>query len=207
MTDQETIIISKSDLRDPKIEDALIAQRAAKRQLSPSERAPVVTAFWMNPVFYTSFAGLTGAFVAWASLEPFVIKENGSEKGPELFLMLIAVPALIGLCVGLIEGIMSRNFLKALRCGGIGVGIGLAWGFIGTMIGSSAMRLIEGIGLPLFLHATPKIDPSDPLSFLSPGVLFVLISARSLAWTIVGAGMGVGPGVALKSKNCFLMEL
>ena len=205
MAEEETIVITKRDLKDPHIEDMLMAQQAARRQLSPAERESVETAFWQNPVFYTAFAGLAGALTAWAICEPFVSKDAlKGEGGVGLILMLILVPAFIGLGVGLIEGIMSKNFIKAIRCGGIGVGIGLVWGIVGTMIGGAAMNLIQVLGLPFFLRNAPKPNPSDPLGFLTPGVLFVLISARAMAWTIVGAGMGVGPGTALKSKKLLL---
>lgn len=205
MADEETIVITKRDLRDPKVEDMLMAHQAARRQLSPAERAPVQTAIWLNPVFYTACAGLAGAFIAWAIFEPFITTPGSKEeRGGGILMMLVAVPAMIGLCVGLIEGIMSRNFVKAMRCGGIGVGIGLVWGIVGTMIGGMAMNLVQAFGLPFFLTNAPKPDPADPLGFITPGVLFVLISARAMAWTIVGAGMGVGPGIALKSKKLFL---
>jgi len=205
MTEVETIVITKRDLKDPHIEDMIMAQQAARRQLTPAERAPVETAFWMNPVFYTAVAGFFGAFIAWAFSEPFIVTEGSQEeRGIGIWMMLIAVPTLIGLFVGLIEGIMSRNFWKALSCGGIGVGIGLVWGICGTILGGMAMNIVKSIALPIFLVNVPKPDPADPLNFLTPGILFTLISSRSLAWTIVGAGMGVGPGVALKSKKLFL---
>lgn len=205
MAEEINIVITKGELRAPQIEDMLMAQQAAKRQLSPAERAPVETALWMNPIFYTAIAGLTGAFIAWACLEPFVTKAGSTEeRGAGLLLMLVGVPSLIGLFVGLIEGIMSRNFSKAMRCGGIGLGIGLVWGIVGTIIGGMAMNLVKAFTLPFFLSNAPKPDPSDPLGFMTPGILFILVSARAMAWTIVGAGMGVGPGIALKSKKLFL---
>ncbi len=205
MADEVNIVITKTELRNPQIEDMLMAQQAAKRQLSPAERAPVETSIWMNPVFYTAAAGLTGAFLAWAGVEPFVtVAGENEERGVVLLVMLVAVPSMIGLFVGLIEGIMSRNFSKAMRCGGIGVGIGFIWGIGGTMLGGFVMNLVKAVGLPFFMSEAPKIDPADPLAFLTPGILFILISSRAIAWTIVGAGMGVGPGVALKSKKLLL---
>ncbi len=205
MAEEVNIVITKTELRNPQIEDMLMAQQAAKRQLSPAERAPVETSIWMNPVFYTAAAGFIGAFIAWASVEPFVTDPvSKEESGPVLLVMLVVVPAIIGLFVGLIEGIMSRNFSKALRCGGIGVGIGFVWGILGTMLGGFVMNLVKAVGLPFFITEAPKIDPADPLGFLTPGIVFILISSRAIAWTIVGAGMGVGPGVALKSKKLLL---
>jgi hypothetical protein len=146
MAEEVNIVITKSELRNPQVEDMLMAQQAAKRQLSPAERAPVETSFWMNPVFYTAAAGLTGAFLAWASIEPFATDSTSrEERGVVLLVMLVAVPAMI--------------------------------------------------------------DPANPLGFLTPGIVFILISSRAIAWTIVGAGMGVGPGVALKSKKLLLNGL
>lgn len=206
MADEQTIKITKTDLRDPRVEDMLMAHQAARRQLSPAERAPVETAFWLNPVFYTAIAGLVGAFTAWAICEPFITTAGTrEERGPGILMMLVMAPTLIGLCVGLIEGIMSRNFSRAMRAGSIGAGIGLVWGIGGTIIGGMAMQMIQAIGIPFFLKGDPpKPDPNDPLSFITPGILFVLISARAMAWTIVGAGMGVGPGIAMKSKKLLL---
>ena len=151
MTESETIVITKRDLKDPHIEDMIMAQQAARRQLTPAERAPVETAFWMNPVFYTAVAGFFGAFIAWAFSEPFIVVDGSrEERGLGIWMMLITVPTLIGLFVGLIEGIMSRNFWKALRCGGIGVGIGLVWGICGTILGGIAMSIVKSIALPIF---------------------------------------------------------
>lgn len=206
MTEEAPIVINKRDLRDPHIEEMLQMEQAARRPLTPTERAPVETALWLNPIVYTSVAGLLGAILAWAVIEPLITKTARNETGIGLVLMIPIAAALIGCFVGLIEGIMSRNISKAARCGGIGLGIGLAWGIAGMILGGIVIQMIWAVGASMFISRPPG-PVEDPLALLTPGMVFMIISGRALAWTIVGAGMGVGQGWALGSKKLFLNGL
>jgi len=206
MNEEEPIVIQKRDLRDPHIEEMLQMEQAARRPLSPTERAPVETSVLLNPIFYTAMAGLVGAILSWAIIEPLISKTAKDESGMGLILLIPVAASMIGGFVGLIEGVMSRNLPKALRCGGIGFGLGLAWGIAGMFLGGIVIQMIWSVGADLFIKRGPT-PGDDPLSFLTPGMTFMIISGRAIAWTIVGAGMGIGQGTALGSKKLILNGL
>jgi len=196
----EKFVITKRDLSDPRIDEILLVEKAAKRPISASDRAPVNMGLMYNPIFYTGFAGFIGAFLAWAIIEPMIHRSKTSEEGIGLLLLFPVTSALIGFTVGLVEGIMSRNFTKALKCGLIGLGVGLAWGAIGTIIANIVFGTLLGVGAGLF---PPQKGPEGKI-VLGGGLLFMLMVARSVAWTVVGGGMGLGQGVALASKKMIL---
>lgn len=204
MDEDISIRITKAELHDPYIEETLSIERATRGPSPSAEREIVKTYIWMNPIFYTALAGFIGALLAWFFVEPMIIKTGNNEEGIGLFLLIPVASSMIGLFIGLIEGAMSQNFIKAIRCGAIGFSIGLVWGFIGTILGSIAINIIQAIIAPIFIRFPLKLDPSDPLAMTTPGFFFVSICGRSVAWTIVGAGMGVGQGIALKSKKLIL---
>ena len=132
---EEKIVITKRELSDPRVEEILIVEKAAKRPISASDRAPVDMGLLYNPIFYTAIAGLIGSLIAWGLLEPMIHASHGGDEGHLGLLLLFPLSsAFIGFSVGIIEGIMSRNFTKAIRSGIIGFGVGLAWGTIGIIV-------------------------------------------------------------------------
>ncbi len=201
----EKIVISKSELSDPRVDDMVMMERAARRPVSAAERAPVETGLLLNPIFYTAVAGMIGALVAWAIIEPLIDKTGArgrGESGVGLILLLPLASAFVGMGTGLIEGVMSRNFIKAFRCGGIGLGVGVLWGAVGMFIAGFIYQFLQAIGWSMF-GGSWRPDPDNPMNIPS-GLLFMQIVARSLAWTVVAAGMGVGRGVAEWSKKLIL---
>lgn len=196
----DKVVITKQDLRDPRLDDFLALEQAARRPLSAAERAPAETGLLLNPMFYTGLAGIIGAVVAWMIVEPMIIKAPGDEDGIGLLLMLPVASALIGLAVGVIEGAMSRNPGKALRCGAIGFGVGLAWGVVGIFLAGIVFQSVLALGATLFLaHRGAKYEDLG-----LGGLFFMMMSARAIAWTFIGAGMGLGQGIALASRKLFM---
>ncbi|MBF0543106.1 MAG: FHA domain-containing protein [Candidatus Riflebacteria bacterium] len=196
----EKIVITKRDLSDPKIQNIIVQEKAARKPLSAEQRAPIQTGLILNPIFYTGTAGTIGALAAWALLEPLINKTGGHEDGIGLTLLFPVTAAIIGLFVGLVEGIMSRNFLKAFRCGGIGLGIGLAWGTIILLPANWIYILLCQAGCILF--PPPPHKPHQLNDFFPKGgLLFMLMTARTTAWTLIAGGMGLGQGIALASKK------
>ena len=194
---EEKIVISRFDLRDPKIDEVIMTEQAARRPMTAVERAPVETSLLYNPIFYTSVAGTFGAFLAWLVCEPFIT--DGGKTGFGVFMLFPLTAASIGLMIGFVEGFMSRNFVKAAKCGLVGLGVGLAWGIVGLFAAGMSFGLLLGIGASFF---PPTMDGEK--TQLNAGLILSLMIARSFAWTIVGTGMGVGQGIALASKKLIL---
>jgi hypothetical protein len=195
---EEKLVITKSELKSQHIDEIVMMEQAAKRPLSPTERAPVETNLLFNPMVYTAVAGFLGALAAWLLLEPMITKTVGKESGIGLSLMLPVCSMMIGLSVGLIEGLMSRNFFKSFRCGLIGAGVGLAWGVVGIIIAGISFNLLLMVGVMIFP------PPAEMTGRPTGGLLFMFITARAVAWTIVAGGMGLGQGTALASKKLLL---
>ena len=107
------------------------------------------------------------------------------------------VAGLIGLFIGAADGIVCRLSRRALLCGSVGLVVGLIGGFIFNLfagviyssLNACAMRLMEAAG------------SLSALGFL------VQVIGRSLAWSLAGAAMGLGQGVALRSKRLLLYGL
>lgn len=199
----EQLSITKYDLNSPYIEERLIMEKAARRELTREERTPAKTSFVFNPVFYTAVAGTFGAVIPWAIGEPFVYNTGGTGIGGEnitvLYYMTVAFPVAVGLCIGAVDGIFSGNIGKAIRNGGIGLAVGAVWGFVGTWLANKAMEFLTLIGLAFIPGAVMMENPLD----FNLATIFVHIIARTFAWTVLGLGIGVGPGIAGKSKKLY----
>ena len=191
----EELVVSKVDLNSSYIEERLLMEKAAKRELTPEERKPAKTSIIFNPIFYTAAAGFIGGVVPWSIIEPMVYFCTTQAQIDNLLnYMTIIFPASVGFCISIIDGIISGNFMKAARCGGIGLGIGAVWGFVGSLFANWVMDFFSLIGLAFIPDATNKEGIAN---------LFVRVAARTVAWTILGLGVGVGPGLATSSKKLF----
>jgi hypothetical protein len=103
------------------------------------------------------------------------------------FLLFPVVAGFVGLLVGAVEGIVCRTFARAAWCGGIGLVIGLVAGAISAVLGGLVFTLIGALG-------AGTMNPTA-----SAGAFLLQMFRRGLAWTLVGMGMGLGQGFALKS--------
>lgn len=111
------------------------------------------------------------------------------------FALFPLVAALVGLMVGSVEGAICRTFSRAAWCGGIGLISGLIGGAISIVIG----------GLIFSLVGMLDSDGSNP--FESRTSFLLLVFRRGLGWTIAGMAMGLGQGLALKSRKLILNGL
>ncbi len=199
----EKLSITKYDLNSPYIEERLITEKAARRELTREERTPAKTSFVFNPIFYTAVAGTFGAVIPWVIGEPFVYNTGGTGIGGEninvLYYMTVAFPVAVGLCISSVDGLCSGNISKAIRNGGIGLALGLIWGVVGTFLANKAMEFLTLIGLAFIPGAIMKENPAD----FNAATIFVHIIARTFAWALLGLGIGIGPGIASSSKKVF----
>ena len=109
-------------------------------------------------------------------------------------LLFPLVAGFIGLFIGAADGLVCRLPRRALLCGAVGLFVGFVGGFIFSLaagvIYSPLNHLAEGL--------------SDEGSGLTPMGFAVQIIGRSLAWCLAGAAMGLGQGIALRSKRLLL---
>ena len=96
------------------------------------------------------------------------------------------VAGLIGFFIGAVEGIICRTIGRAVR----GAAMGLAAGLVGGFVSLLAAGMIYG------LLGTLSSDPTG-----SPGAFMLQMLRRGLAWLFAGTAMGLGQGLALKSKR------
>jgi hypothetical protein len=96
------------------------------------------------------------------------------------------VAGMIGLFVGAIEGIVCRTIKRALRCALMGLAAGVVGGFISILAGGIVYGFLGQLS-------------SDPTA--TPGAFVLQMLRRGLAWLVAGTAMGLGQGLALKSKR------
>jgi hypothetical protein len=106
------------------------------------------------------------------------------------------VAGLIGLFVGAADGLICRVFRRALLCGLVGLFVGFVGGFV-------TARIADIIYSPLS-HLAMKQSGAEGLNSL--GFMLQLIG-RSLAWCLAGSAMGLGQGIALRSKRLLVYGL
>src|SRR5439155_13208174 len=151
--------------------DQFLEERESLRRAVPeTPRQPWVVRLLYSACFYLSIAGGLGALLAWAVLEPFFVEghERIRQQGDfEVvnYLMFPTVAAGIGLLLGAVEGIMSRNARRAFVSGLVGLGVGFAGGVVALF----AAEVIFGIMLSVALQfwKNPREDAMpDGFAFL-----------------------------------------
>lgn len=107
-------------------------------------------------------------------------------------LMFAVVAAMIGLGIGAMDGIVCRVPKRAI-VGGL---VGALVGFVGGLVSGVVANVLY---LPLNTAAEHQLASASS-SAQSVGFLLQMI-ARMFAWTLAGAAMGLGQGIALRSKK------
>lgn len=139
-------------------------------------------------------AAALGAFVAWAVLEPGMCANelNRGLTGPGVAEVMAhvalfggALGGFVGLALGAVEGVTMGAWSRAATGGGLGLLIGGLGGAMGGMTGQvlfsailGAARGASGLGLNL-----------------------QTVAARAVGWALVGAFVGLGPGVQLMAPR------
>jgi hypothetical protein len=106
------------------------------------------------------------------------------------------VAAFVGLFVAAADGLLSRAWRRALLCGLVGLSSGLALGLITSMLGEAVYAV--GGALVASLRGD---DGTSVAAFVAQMI------SRGLAWAVTGAAMGLGQGIALRSKRMLLNGL
>jgi len=195
------IIISNDDLQDPMIDDILNLQKSVQSRIG--ERLEnIKTPLYYNPVFYYSVAATLGAFVVWAISEPFFRDDEKHIPFIGDYLLFGPVAGVMGLAIGLVYGASNRNLKQLLYCGIVGAGVGLGVTVLTTFIAEMLYGLFTGMAVA-FAHSRGQIEP-DKFTHFRGLAFFIHMSGRSIAWSIVSMGAGLGLGIALKSKKLLL---
>ncbi len=196
MSDFERIKITAAEVTDARVDDLVRRDQEARRPVAPAKREQPKVPFYYNPIYvYTFFAGIA-ALGVWAVFEPF-FKEGAGQHEDEAssaikFFLFPSMGAGIGLMVAMADALLSRNFQRAILCGAVGLGLGFVVGFVGMIAGGIVMVVAVTL-----MAASGGIKQGTP-----SGIgLFIFMAGRALAWTFAASGMGIGQGVALKSKK------
>lgn len=118
---------------------------------------------------------------------------NGQTVAAGLILFGL-VAGLIGLTIGGVDGVMCRLPRRALVSGGIGLVLGFAGGFV-------AGNVANLVYAPLNAAALEQMNDDGTLTTF--GFIIQMIG-RSMAWACAGMAMGLGQGIALRSKRLLL---
>ncbi|AGC46687.1 hypothetical protein MYSTI_05408 [Myxococcus stipitatus DSM 14675] len=131
---------------------------------------------------------------------PAVVDLKAVERGANLFgfTLFAIIAAFVGLFIGAADGLMSRAFHRAALCGLVGMGMGAVLGLMLTLPGELAYglgrMLVAGLG-------------DEGVTGMNTAQLLVQMSVRGVAWALIGAAMGLGQGVALRSSKMLVNGL
>lgn len=132
---------------------------------------------------------------AKASLNFRQINARTEAAGLTIFAL---VGGFIGLALGAVDGIVCRLLRRALIGGAMGFVVGFIGGFISNILANLAYSPLSELAMR---------QEGDSVSGLS-GIGFLLqTGGRSLAWGLAGITMGLGQGIALRSKRLFIYGL
>lgn len=120
------------------------------------------------------------------------LREQARSHRTAGLLMFAVVAAFIGLGIGATDGIVCRIWSRALL-GGL---VGALVGFVGGLVSGVIADIIYS---PLNNAAQAQMASASATS-QSVGFLLQMV-ARMFAWTLAGAAMGLGQGIALRSSR------
>jgi hypothetical protein len=154
---QQPLRITDQDLFDPRVEGFLEEQAVINRAAPEIPERSLFAKIFYSSYFYLGLAGGLGALAGWGVLEPFF--EDGVRHGegidPAKALMFPTVAAGIGLFLGAAEGIISRNFLRALICGAVGLGVGFGGGLLSLIPTGIVFSIMAGLAAEVG-HMKPR---------------------------------------------------
>jgi hypothetical protein len=192
------IRISSSDLHTPDVESYVEMQSYLRRDVGPVSDQPwlirVIYANW----FYLAMCSMAGGLAGWGLLEPW-IDDNQREDENVLARVLLfpIVAASVGLFLGSAEGIICRNFPRALKSGAVGLGVGFVGGLIALIPTGIVFSIMKEIAFSLWQNPQPNMMPTGL-------ALLVLMMGRAAAWCIVAIPAGMGQGIALGERKVIL---
>jgi hypothetical protein len=110
-------------------------------------------------------------------------------------LLFPMVAGLVGLCLGAADGIVCRMPRRAILSGLVGLLIGVLGGFVSEFVAGLAYEPLSHLATRQGLGEGGKLPPF---------AFFVQMTGRGIAWLLAGMAMGLGQGIALRSKRLLL---
>ncbi|MEQ8836967.1 MAG: FHA domain-containing protein [Lacipirellulaceae bacterium] len=197
----DPIRISTTDLRSPEVDEYVEMQQYLTRDFDAGASRPWVIRMIYANWFYLSIAAMLGGLVGWGILEPFY-DDNAPEDKRTLVGILVfpTVAAPIGLFLGAAEGIMCRNYVRALINGAVGLGVGFLGGLIFLIPTGIVFFAMRELALSLWENPAPGKMPTGL-------ALIVFMMGRAAAWAIVAIPAGLGQGIAIREKKVIINGL
>lgn len=154
----------------------------------------------MGRILRYTLAGMLGALIAWAIVNPFLCAAEARAAGHHVQLSYagsVGLGIVSGLFVGLLLGVAdalgsaSRHDATRtiLTCAGVGAVGGIIGFHIGNVVYGAALSLAGGAGI----YNRP-LPPGSPAPSALAFVLLVL--GRGFGWALVGASIGAAHGIA-----------
>lgn len=188
MSTDDVVHVSRDELYQPSVDKTLTHLKALARQSEPAIEQPVSTLrrVLLSNLFYTPLAGLLGGLTAWLILEPSLDDTAEGLQGPFWLLFpLTATLVVVFIFVG--DGLSSRR----LR-GNVGRWL---WNTFFTLLFSFVVIIPANIIFLLIIALSPNPPHEGQvvnIKELVPSFLIGFIIARSLAWALIGAALGLG---------------
>lgn len=114
------------------------------------------------------------------------------------FLLFALVGGFIGLALGAVDGLVCRLLRRALIGGAIGFVVGFVGGFISNILANLAYAPLTQLAMR---------QGGGAVGSLSTWGFLLQMGGRALAWGLAGITMGMGQGIALRSKRLFIYGL
>jgi len=151
--------------------------------------------------FYLSIAAMLGGLAGWAIMEPFY-DDNAPDDETNLMALLVfpTVAAGVGLFLGAAEGIMCRNYVRALTNGIVGLGVGFLGGFVALVPTIMIFSLMSELARSLWQNPVAGEMPTGL-------ALIVFMMGRAAAWAVAAIPSGLGQGIALREKKVVINGL
>jgi hypothetical protein len=193
----DAIRIKTTDLHTPDVNDYVETQSYLQRDVGQLNDQPwLIRVIYANWFYLAVCAGL-GGLAGWAIIEPWIDDNDPEEFQPILLLIFGTVAACIGLFLGAAEGIICRNYFRAIKCGAVGLGVGFLGGLIAIIPTGMVFSLMSEISLSLWENPQAGEMPTGL-------ALLVLMMGRGAAWAIAAIPAGMGQGIALKERKVIL---
>jgi hypothetical protein len=126
------------------------------------------------------------------------LEQLDARKSAAGLVLFPLVAGLIGLFIGAADGVVCRLPRRALLCGSVGLLVGFVGGFVTSIIANIAYAPLSALAMK---------QSGEGVASLSTFGFVIQLLGRSLAWALAGLAMGLGQGIALRSKRLLLYGL
>jgi len=176
------------------------ARRIDVASLEDGQNIGVYVDYYTHPEFDLALASFIVRDPAPQSpgREALTLDQLSARSSVAGLLLFSVVAGLVGLFIGSADGLVCRLPRRALLCGLVGLLVGLVGGFVSGLIASLAYAPLNALAM--------RMSEGSSV-FVSTFGFIVQLIGRSLAWAVAGLAMGLGQGIALRSKKLLFYGL